>query len=137
VAWDADATHATCYHSEYSAEHARAGLAKKRAIEKARTAYELARTEAHAAAAAAHKKQERRATLIARLCGGISATIGDAKKLGYCSPGIAAFQSRHGLGDTVPLPELIKTGNASAVALALKLARTVSRQAPAALSPTA
>lgn len=104
-----------CYHSTESAEHARAGFARK-----------LAQHEKQQKLARAATKTERRARLIARLCSGAVATIADAKRLGYCAPGIVAFQSQHGIGDSCPLPQLIHTGNPSAVALALNIARKIS-----------
>lgn len=66
---------------------------------------------------------------MARLCNGAHATLADAKSLGYCEPGIRAFQTRHGIGDAATLPELVRTGDPSAVRLALKIARTVKREA--------
>jgi hypothetical protein len=106
-----------CYHSTQSRAHAEAGLARKLAI---------ARREVQAAAAS--RKVTRRLQLIARLCRNAVATVEDARALGYCSPGIAAFQSRHGIGDRATLPELMRTGDAAAQRLALSLARQVSRQ---------
>lgn len=73
------------------------------------------------------RKAARRARLVARLCGGITATLADAKALGYCDAGIRAFQDRFGIGDSAPLPDLIRTGNPSAVALALSVARKAKR----------
>lgn len=71
-------------------------------------------------------KAERRARLVARLCGNVRATIADARALGYCLPGIQAFQERHGIGDEATLPELVRTGDPSAVRLALSVARKVA-----------
>jgi hypothetical protein len=107
----------TCYHSTQSRAHAEAGLARKLAV---------ARREAQAAAA--NRKTTRRLQLIARLCRSAVATVDDARALGYCSPGIAAFQARHGIGDRATLPDLMRTGDAAAQRLALSLARQVSRQ---------
>jgi hypothetical protein len=107
----------TCYHSTQSRAHAEAGLSRKIVI---------ARREAQAAAAS--RKVTRRLQLIARLCRNAVATVEDARALGYCSPGIAAFQSRHGIGDRATLPELMQTGDPAAQRLALCLARQVSRQ---------
>ena len=101
-----------CFHSTQSREHARAGLAKKLAIQ-----------EVERQAAKLTAKQERRARLVARLCRGASATLADARALGYCAPGIQAFQARFGIGDAAPLPDLIRTGDPSAVRLALAMAR--------------
>jgi hypothetical protein len=105
---------ATLYHSTTGAVNAHAGLARK---------LRLAAKEAEEARKA--RKTARRARLVARLCNGAVATVADARAMGYCGPGIAAFQSRFGIGDAAPLPELVKTGNPMAVALALKLARAV------------
>lgn len=104
-----------CYHSTKSAADAASGFKRK-----------LAAHEKEQKLALAAGKVERRARLIARLCGEAVATIADAKRLGYCDPGIAAFQSQHGIGDTAPLPLLIRTGNAAAVSLALSIARKLS-----------
>lgn len=67
------------------------------------------------------------AALVARLCHGVTATLADARAMHYCEPGIRAFQERHGVGDTATLPELIRTGDPSAVRLALSIARKVRR----------
>jgi hypothetical protein len=106
-----------CYHSIKSADDAKRGFERKLAIHNRQQL--LARQAG---------KIERRARLITRLCGSAVATIQDAKALGYCTPGIAAFQSTHGIGDTATLPELIRTGNQSAVALALSVARKMSQK---------
>jgi hypothetical protein len=103
---------AVCYHSTNSREHAQAGFAKKHAAHLA----ELRQRRLS-------DKQARRVRLIARLCGGITATLADAKGLGFCEPGIRAFQDRHGIGNSATLPELIRTGDPSATRLALSLAR--------------
>ena len=105
---------ATLYHSTTGAVNAHAGLARK---------LRLIAKEAEESRNA--KKTARRARLVARLCSGAVATVADARAMGYCGPGIAAFQSRFGIGDAAPLPELVRTGNPMAVALALKLARAV------------
>jgi hypothetical protein len=106
-----------CYHSTESMAHATRGFERKLAIHNRQQL--LARQAA---------KIERRARLITRLCGSAVATIQDAKNLGYCTPGIAAFQSTHGIGDSATLPELVRTGNQSAVALALSVARKMSQK---------
>jgi len=111
----------TCYHSTRSRAHSEAGLVKKLAIRRR-----------EAAAAAESRKTTRRLQLIARLCRNAVATVDDARSLGYCSPGIAAFQARHGIGDRATLPELMQTGDPAAQRLALCLARQVSRQQPVA-----
>lgn len=100
-----------CYHSTISRDDAVKGHSKKRAM--------LDR----------EKKADRRARLVARLCCNAKATIQDAKSLGYCDPGIAAFRERHNIGDTASLPELCRTGNPSAVRLALHLARKLAMKA--------
>ena len=101
-----------CYHSIKSREHAVAGLAKKEAAR----IRESARQKLS-------RKQDRRAALVARLCHGVIATLADAKALGFCAPGIQAFQSRYGIGDEASLPELVRTGNPSAIRLAMQIAR--------------
>lgn len=108
-----------CYHSTKSFEHATKGYARKLAAQQ-REAREIRK----------NRKQERRARLITRLCSGITATIEDARALGFCTPGIQAFQSRYGIGDTATLPELIHTGDPSAVRLALSLARKIVATTP-------
>lgn len=112
-----------CYHSTRSREDAVKGHARKLAVileqEHQHAEWEKARK------ASPEYKAERRARLVARLCGGITATIDDAKACGYCTPGIEQFQRTHRIGDKATLPELVKTGNSMAIALALKLARKV------------
>lgn len=105
-----------CYHSTESMAHATKGFERKLAA--LRREQEQKR-KSH--------KEERRARLIARLCS-ITATISDAKSLGYCTPGIQAFQSRFNIGDTATLPQLMATGDASAVRLALHIARNAKLQ---------
>jgi len=116
---------ATCYHSTTSQKSAEQGLAKKLASQRA---FWASAAEARKNAAQ-YAKDERRARLIARLCD-VSATIADAIALGYCRPGIEAFQSQHHIGDSAPLRALLTTGNASAVRLALAVARKVRRVEP-------
>jgi hypothetical protein len=106
----------TCYHSTKSMADALAKYARK-----------VKAAQREDAARRKDRKATRRARLVARLCGGIAASISDAKAMGYCEPGIRAFQARHGLGDSASLPELVKTGNASAIALALSIARKAGR----------
>ena len=113
---------ATCYHSTASQKAADQGLAKKLASERA---FWASAAEARKNAAQ-WAKDERRARLIARLCD-VSATIADARAMGYCLPGIEAFQSHHHIGDSAPLRALLATGNAAAVRLALAVARKVRR----------
>lgn len=109
------------YHSTYSAEDAQRGLDRKRAA----CLREMRERRLH-------RKEERRAALVARLCRSVTATIADARALGFCEPGIRAFQARHGIADAAPLPDLIRTGDPAAVRLALSLARRVRRDATAA-----
>lgn len=106
-----------CYHSTKSKAHAEARFQKK-----------LAALEKEEREARTNAKAHRRARLVARLCHGITATLADAKALGYCEPGIHAFQARHGIGETATLPQLIQTGDPSAVALALSIARKAAHR---------
>jgi len=115
----------TCYHSTTSQRAAEQGLAKKLASMRA---FSAAAAEAMKNAAQ-WAKDERRARLVARLCN-VDATIADARAMGYCLPGIEAFQSQHHIGDTAPLRALLTTGNPSAVRLALAVARKVRRAEP-------
>jgi len=116
---------ATCYHSTTSQKAAEQGLAKKLASQRA---FWASAAEARKNAAQ-WAKDERRARLVARLCD-VSATIADAIAMGYCLPGIEAFQSQHHIGDTAPLRALLASGNPSAVRLALAVARKVRRVEP-------
>lgn len=110
---------ANSYHSEVSLEHAQKGLAKKIAAwQKA-----LKERERQVLEAKDYQKTQRRISLVARLCDGLTATIKDARDLGFCNSGIQQFQSRYGISDSATLPELIKTGNAHATRLAFHLAR--------------
>ena len=116
-----------CYHSTKSQADADKGLARK--LASMRDEWEA---QAVARANAAQwAKEERRARLVARLCN-VSATIADARAMGYCLPGIEAFQSQHHIGDSAPLRALLSTGNPSAVRLALAVARKVRRTEAAA-----
>ena len=116
-----------CYHSTKSQQSADQGLKIKLAAMRD----EWAAQAVARANAAQWAKDERRARLIARLCD-VSATIADAREMGYCLPGIEAFQSQHHLGDSAPLRALLSTGNAAAVRLALAVARKVRRTEAAA-----
>jgi len=116
---------ATCYHSTTSQKAAEQGLAKKLASQRA---FWASAAEARKNAAQ-YAKDERRARLVARLCN-VDATIADAIALGYCRPGIEAFQSQHHIGDSAPLRALLASGNPSAVRLALAVARKVRRVEP-------
>ena len=111
-----------CYHSTKSQKAADQGLAKWMASERAG----WVRAAEARKNAAQWAKDERRARLIARLCD-VSATVADAREMGYCTPGIEAFQSQHHIGDSAPLRALLATGNAAAVRLALAVARKVRR----------
>ena len=112
----------TCYHSTLSQKAAEQGLAKKLVSQRV---FWASAAEARKNAVQ-YAKDERRARLVARLCN-VDATIADAISLGYCRPGIEAFQSLHHIGDTAPLRALLASGNASAVRLALAVARKVRR----------
>lgn len=112
-----------CYHSIKSREDAVKGHAKKRAKLDAVKLEQAERERAYKASPAF--KNERRARLIARLCKEAHATIEDARALGYCTPGIEAFQRQHGIGNEASLPQLVRTGNPSAVVLAMKTARKI------------
>jgi len=116
-----------CYHSTWSREAAVKGHAKKLAqiLENERQRAE--REKAHKASP--EYKAERRARLIARLCGAVTATVEDAKAAGYCLPGIEQFQRTHGIGNIASLPALVKTGNSMAASLALRIARKVAKAA--------
>jgi hypothetical protein len=116
---------AVLYHSTTSQKAADQGLKIK--LAGMRDEWE-ARAVARASAAQ-WAKDDRRARLVARLCD-VDATIADAIALGYCRPGIEAFQSLHHIGDTAPLRALLASGNASAVRLALAVARKVRRVEP-------
>ena len=107
------------YHSTIGAKDAATGLAKKQKKYLRAAAEQAARL--HTAAVA--RREERRIRLIARLCEGLKATVKDAQSLGYCAPGIAAFRARYGIGDSASLPELVRTGDAAAIKLALTIAR--------------
>jgi hypothetical protein len=111
-----------CYHSTKSQQSADQGLKIKLAAMRD----EWAAQAVARANAAQWAKDERRSRLIARLCD-VSATIADAREMGYCLPGIEAFQSQHHIGDSAPLRALLATGNAAAVRLALAVARKVRR----------
>lgn len=97
------------FHSTTSRDHAEEGLARKWKKQ------------------AAQIKANRRTRLVARLCKGAVATVQDARDMGYCTPGIEQFRSRHGIGETATLPQLVATGNPQAVALAFAIARNVAR----------
>lgn len=105
-----------CFHSTLSREHAERGFRKK---------CEAQREELRERRL--HQREARRAALVARMCKGVTATIEDARALGFCEPGIAAFQAQHGISDVATLPQLVNTGNAAAIRLALKVARSVQR----------
>jgi len=116
-----------CYHSTISQSDADKGLARKLAAARREWADEQIRQLDRVKSA----KEERRARLVARLCGSIVATVADARALGFCPPGIEQFQQQHGIGSSAPLPSLIRTGNPSAIRLALAIARRVNRQSEA------
>ena len=114
-----------CYHSTKSRENAQKGFDKKHAEHLRQQALRDEHARQYKASPA--YKSERRARLIARLCGTLTATIEDARALGYCTPGIEQFQRTHAISDTATLPQLIKTGNSSAIALALSIARKAAK----------
>jgi hypothetical protein len=113
-----------CYHSTISQSDADKGLSRKLAAARREWSDEQIRQLDRVKSA----KEERRARLVARLCGSIVATVADARALGFCPPGIEQFQQQHGIGSSAPLPSLIRTGNPSAIRLALAIARRVNRQ---------
>ena len=108
------------FHSVAGMANAQEGLRFK--LDKLRKEREKASRQDTAA-----RKEQHRAALVARLCKGAVATLADARALGFCHPGIAEFQARHGIGDSAPLPDLLKTGDPSAARLALAVARKVRR----------
>jgi len=117
VAYDTESH--LCHHSEISPAHAHRGLEIKVAYWKA----EQKRT-------AQHRRDERRTRLIARLCPTAAATIEDAKRLGFCEPGIRAFQEKHGIGDEAQLSALLATKDDRAIMVAIEVARQIKRGAP-------
>ena len=114
----------TIYHSTHSQADADRMLPRKLAAVRQEWTQQQERAKDYAKA----RKEDRRARLIARLCIGAVATLADARALGYCLPGIEQFQAQHHIGDSAPLPELVRTGNPSAVRLALEVARRYSHQ---------
>lgn len=110
--WIAGFGDGVCYHSTRSPSAARQGLDRKR--KKHREEMRQRRL---------HRIDQRRAELAARLCNGLEATIADAKDRGYCEAGIRQFQERYQIGDHATLPELMRTGDRSAIALAVSIAR--------------
>ena len=112
-----------CYHSTISQSDAGKGLARKLDAARREWSGEQIRQLDRVKSA----KEERRARLVARLCGSVVATVADARALGFCPPGIEQFQAQHGIGSSAPLPSLIRTGNPSAIRLALAIARRVNR----------
>jgi hypothetical protein len=105
----------TC-HSTIGVADAKSGLARKLEALEAERQHREALNESD-------PRQMRRARLIARLCGNATATIKDARKLGFCIPGIRAFRARHGIDPKASLPDLIRTGDPNATKLALYIAR--------------
>lgn len=102
------------YHSTVSLEHCQKGLARK-----------IKLSEQERIAAMRDAKSARRARLVARLCDGVLASVADAREMGFCEAGIQQFQSQFGIGDVASLPELVRTGDPSATALAFKIARRI------------
>lgn len=104
----------TCYHSQASFDHAKKSLRCK-----------IKRLEKERAVETLRQKISRRERLVVRLCKNAKATLKDAKSLGFCEPGIKAFQSRHNIGDEASLADLVKTGNPEATRLAFHVARNL------------
>lgn len=96
-------------------EECRAELAEKLRYQRGQE-IEAKRTNAE------RRRLERRISLVLILCKNAVATLDDARGAGYCRAGIAAFQERHGFGDSVPLRDLVATGNPQAVSLARRVA---------------
>lgn len=117
IAYDAESR--LCHHSEISLDHAERGLEIK-----------LGYWRAIQEKAKQRKKDERRASLIARLCPTATATIEDAKRLGFCEPGIRAFQEKHNIGDEAKLSALLATKDDRAIMVAIEVARQMKRSAP-------
>jgi len=112
------------YHSTESQEHADRGLARQLRIE-AQSWHDNEPTRQQQQQA---RKADRRARLIARLCSTLTASIADARDLGYCPAGIANFQQTHGISDTATLRQLMDSNDARAQRLALHIARKVTRK---------
>ena len=112
------------YHSIKSQEDAERGLARQLRAE-ATTWQDSHPTPEQQARA---KRSDRRARLIARLCLTVTATVADARALGYCPSGIKHFQNVHSISDTATLRELMASGDPAAQRLALHIARKVTRQ---------
>lgn len=125
-----DAAHDVGFHDTRSLEKAKSGLVRKVAETIRAKAEEAGRMRKFSEANAVFIKEQRRLTLITRLCKGATASLADAKAMGYCDPGIHAFQSRFGIGDTSSLPDLVKTGEPAAIRLALHIAKRVSVAKP-------
>lgn len=107
------------YHHRGTAQQARKHIAGKAAAYREHLARRSA-TERQAA------RERRRARLLGCMAR-VKATLADAKRLGFCTPGIQSFQSRHGIGDEATLDQLIQTGDPSAVRLALHVAQSVRK----------
>lgn len=79
--------------------------------------------EADRIKAAITRRQERKARLIARLCGRLTCTVADAREAGYCAAGIGGFRQRHGLAETATLAQLRATGDGRVNAIIMLAAR--------------
>ena len=103
-AWEHGATREAC----------RVEITRKRAVVK-----EQARAKRLAA------RHERRVRLLARLTTTLTAGYDDARAVGYCEPGIAAWAAERGiaLNATVPISMLMKDTDRRAQAVALRVAR--------------
>ena len=136
--WIASDGPTRCYHSTISAAHAAEGLARKVAAQTEAAAEAKALAEARLLALppeerarlARLRREARRASLLARISTQVTASEPDARALGYCSPGIAAFRAQYGItGERVALADLCRTGDRQAIALAITVARRAAAAA--------
>lgn len=127
-----------CYHSTVSAADAAAGLARKVAAQAKAAAVAQALAEARQLALppeerarlAQVSREARRASLLARISTQVTASESDARAIGYCTPGIAAFRAQYGItADRVSLADLCRTGDRQAIALAIVVARRAAAAA--------
>ena len=88
-------------------EHGKSVAECRTEWERKRKLYEGARLKA-----AITRKQERKARLVARLCGKLPVSITDARAVGYCTSGIDGFRQRYGIGETATVAQLRGTGDA-------------------------
>lgn len=101
-----DAATQFCFHSTKSRKAAQAGLAKKVTDFGVRQAG-ICIPESELVRVAEQK---------------LPATFRDARRLGFCLPGIRAFQEKFGIGDKTDTAVLLASGNPDARRLALHLA---------------